>query len=245
MQLFAAAEPGELELIKDAGVLTAHLAYKIGGDGRLYRARGAEEISGGIMSVWTEPGGVWGESTVSEIITECAARKFTGVLVSTDSRELVRRLSDALSAEKLSLFTDESLAADAKGAGVLVSTVVYEGTLRERLSKAAEKYGAERIMLDIEPIYRDFTLPCPTRDGAKLSFEEFSELSDAKSGESFFSSELCCNYFVYFENGNTHLVLYDTAGTVKKKLRLAQTLKLGRAIFAVRETKSFLSRLFD
>ncbi len=246
MQFIVATQPEELEDAQSLKTQLAHMAYRVGGDGQLYRAEEASKISGGIMVIGSDLSEQFvSDFLVSEIITECKARKFTGVLVNFENRELFRQLSEELKAAELSFYVHEQCSWDYENAAVLISSAISGGTLKRRLSEAAEAFGPERIVLDIEPVFRDFLLPAPDGEGKSLSFEEFSELYDRYSSASFYSPELCCNYYTYFENGNTHFVLFDTAGTVKKKLQAAEALKINKAIFVFSEAKSILSRLLE
>ncbi len=246
MQLIVAAQPEDLEDAQSLITPLAHIAYRVGSDGRLYRAEDASKISGGTMVIGSDLSEhYFSDSLISDIIAECKTRKFSGILVNFENNELLQQLSKELKAANISLIVHEEWGYEYETATVLVSSAISGGTLKQRLSEAAETFGAERILLDIEPIFKDFLLPAPDGEGKSLSFDEFSELTDRYSSATFYSPELCCNYYTYFESGNTHIVLYDTAGTVKKKLQLAESIKIERAIFIYRETKSILKRILE
>ncbi len=246
MRLVIAAEPGDLEEVLSLKTQLAHIAYRVGEDGCLYRAEGASKISGGIMVIGSDLSEQRiGDRLVYEIITECKTRKFTGVLVNFENRELLEPLAKELNSLNLTLYVHEEMGYEYENATVLVSSAISGGTLKRRLSEAAEHFGPERILLDVEPVFRNFLLPAPDGEGKILSFDEFSELSDKYSSAAFYSPELCCNYFTYSEKGNTHFVLYDTAGTLKKKLQLAESLKINKAILVYSESKNLLMRLLE
>jgi hypothetical protein len=75
-----------------------------------------------------------------------------------------------------------------------------------------------------------FPLPCPGGEGTPLSREELRTLL-ANSPSVFFSPELCCRYFTFPRQGRTCFVLFDDAGTLKKKLDIAETLGISTAFF--------------
>ena len=62
----------------------------------------------------------------------------------------------------------------------------------------------------------DFTLPARTGEGVPLSFVGLPGPDGAESPSVFFSQELCACYFTYARDGETHFVLFDDAGTIRK-----------------------------
>lgn len=98
-------------------------------------------------------------------------------------------------------------------AGVLISSAISGGTLRQRFQEAADTYP-RRCWLLVEPLAMDFSLPCPTGCGEPASIP---------SGcRQFYSQSLCCYYAHFFKNEQGHMVLWDTQATLETKLALAK-----------------------
>ncbi len=244
MQYIIAVEPEEMKSVSGTKLPIAYSAYKIGGDGRLYRAAAAVNPGRGymILSAETEEP-PFDMETVSEIMAECGKFNFSGVFANFRSEPLLDILSSALSGKKLRLMVHEELGVRYRQAWVVVSTSMSGGTLRRRLYEASEAFGAERIVLDVERVCKDFVLPAPDGEGRDISRDEFSGLTERLSPEQFFSPELCCQYFFYTENGETHFILFDNLGSIKSKLSVAESLGISKAMFLYGEMKGFLKSL--
>lgn len=243
MQYFIAAEPKDIKNASSFRKPLAHLAYRIGADGRLYRAEEAAPIDGGYMILSAEGEIPSDEHTVSEIINECRARHFSGVFVNFAASPMLTALAGALSEQNLRLIVPEALGNDFKSAWVMLSTALSGGTLKRRLGEAVNAYGPGRIVLDIERVISNFTPPAPDGEGRPLSREEFETLKAGLSPTPFFSYDLCCNYFIYIDEGQPHIVLYDNLGSIKNKLFLAGSLRIDKAIFLYSEVYDIMSNL--
>lgn len=244
MQYYIAMTPENIEGASQLKWPTAYSAYKIGSDGRLYRALNAPSAERGFMILNSDEDDPPADDyTVSEIITECRNRTFSGVVINFVSFELLDLLSPALSSNKLRLIVHEEFAEKYGDAWVLVSSALSGGTLKSRLSEACDLIGASRIVLDVERVCRDFTLPSPSGEGRELSREEFSDLNERLSPASYFSPELCCYYFHYSENEQMHFVLYDNLYSIRTKLQLAESLNINKALFLYSEAKNILLNL--
>jgi len=243
MQYFIAAEPKDIKNASSFRQPLAHMAYKIGADARLYRAQDAASIDGGYMILNADGTVISDDHTVSEIINECKTKHFNGVFVNFGASPLLTALAAALSEQNLRLIVPEPLGEDYKNAWVTVSTALSGGTLKRRLGDAVNTYGAGRIVLDVERIVRDFTLPAPDGEGRFVSREEFETLKARLSPTPFFSYDLCCNYFIFFEDGQTHMVLYDNLGSIKNKLFIAGSLRIDKFMFLYSETYDVMVNL--
>lgn len=60
----------------------------------------------------------------------------------------------------------------------------------------------------------------------------------------FFSQELCARYFTYTHEGQTHFVLFDDAGTIRKKLQTGTALGYAAAFLMFPEVRDLLDDLF-
>ena len=74
-----------------------------------------------------------------------------------------------------------------------------------------------------------------------------SVISEAKAFSRravFFSEALCARYFTYRIGSETHFVLFDDAGTLRRKAELAATLGIENAFFMLPEVSDLLDELF-
>ena len=62
----------------------------------------------------------------------------------------------------------------------------------------------------------------------------------------FFSSELCAHYFTYMskENG-AHFVLFDDAGSIRKKLHVANSLGIRQAVLSYPQVEDLLEDILN
>ena len=115
------------------------------------------------------------------------------------------------------------------------------GSLRQRLGEAVERYGAGRVALAVERTAADFFLPSPDGQGRPLTREELKARLEERSPSVFFSDELCARYFTYMNRqSGAHFVLFDDAGSIRKKLRLAEALGIDRALLCYPEVSDLM-----
>lgn len=243
MQYIISTEPKDIKNAFSLKKPLAHMAYKIGADARLYRAEETAATEGGYMILSADGEIRSDEHTVTEIINECKARRFSGVFANFEASPLLTSLAKIFSEQNLRLIVPEPLGNDFKNTWVLVSSALSGGTLRRRLSEAVNTYGAGRIVLDVERVFREFTPPVPDGQGRALSREEFETLKARVSPTPFFSYDLCCNYFIFLENEQPHIVLYDNVGSIKNKLLIAGSLRIDKAMFLYSEVNDIMSNL--
>lgn len=103
-------------------------------------------------------------------------------------------------------------------AGILISSALSGGTLRERFKEAALEMPG-RCWLKLEPVRMRFSLPCPTGCGTALSQEVLDKKLAGK--RTFFSEDLCCRYAYDLEHGAA-MILYDTRTTLAEKAGMAK-----------------------
>ena len=95
------------------------------------------------------------------------------------------------------------------------------GTIRDRLTHAAQQYGA-RLWLHLTPIAQLYALPCPDGRGRTASRAE-QERALAEH-PSCFCPEFLCQCCHWAKGGQIFVLLYDTGETIGMKLALADTL---------------------
>ena len=135
------------------------------------------------------------------------------------------------------------LALNAAGARLIIGTALSGGSLRAMLEEAAARCGAQRLALDLERVRMDFPLPCQTGCGTPLTRSELAALRERHPISTYYSRELMANYFTYTENRSTHFVLFDDAGTLRKKAALAQSLGIQEAFLMYPEVPDIIAEL--
>ena len=226
----------------------AHMAYQIGPDFRLFRTSIPLGLRGGYMMLGEGEGTLPSgnpEILTADIMRECLHRGFSGVILAfSRTSPTLHALTAALAGRlKLSggeLYLPEAYADDSDWAKVLISTAISGGSLAGRLSEMVQHYGAGRICLDIERIRHDFCLPTESGTGVKLSAKSLASLMELHQAEPYFSQDLCAYYFTYQDEQGSHFVLYDDAGSVRKKIFLGKKLGISSALLFYPETFDIL-----
>ena len=253
MQTFLTAGPAEFQEASRFGVPLAHAAYHIGPGSTLLRQSLPLRARGGLLLAGdrdaptvTDP-----EAVCAAAIRECSRRDYGGVVLDfegpprPDLLALARRLGERLAERGLALYLPEPYGEAAPEAFILIGTALSGGQYRERLEEAAKRWGGyQRLALDAERLRMDFPLPCPTGVGTPLWSAEFQVLVEQESPAVFFSPELCARYFTCVREGKHHFVLFDDAGTLREKLRIAAELGIGTAFFSWPEVEDMAEELF-
>lgn len=252
-RLVLAALPGQLTAAGGWGLPLAHLAYRMGGGPHLFRANAPVAPRGGLMVIDDSrfTGGGEVEGFCNEVLRECAARRFQGVVCRFHTRpsplleDIAGKLGEQCRGRGLSYYVTEPYGLAAPGAGVLLSTAISGGSLRGRLEEAVGRFGGERVCLWVERAAEDFLLPSPTGSGAPLTAEELEKRREEFGSSIFFSDELCAHYFTYMAGEKGHFVLFDDGGSVKKKLQIAQGLGIETAFLPFGEMEDILGELVE
>jgi len=98
-------------------------------------------------------------------------------------------------------------------AGILISSSISGGTLRDRFLEAAAACP-RRCWLLLEPLAMEFPLPCMSGIGKEITITNYRQ--------QFYSEDLQCMYTHFIRDGQGFMVLWDTAETLLKKLELAR-----------------------
>lgn len=248
--LILAVRPGRIHDAGARGLPLAHLAYRVGQGPHLFRANGPVTPHGGLM-VMDAPhfeGGGDAQALCHEIFRECAARKFTGVVCrfggSPQSvlEEACAILSENCRERGLACYVSEGYGLAAPAAQVLIPTAMSGGSLRGRLEEAVTRFG-NRLTLWVERSAEDFVLPSPGASGAPLTVEELERRRSEQGGQVFFDRELCAHYFTYMAGEKAHFVLFDDAGSIREKLRLAGELGVENAFLPFDAVEDILGEL--
>ena len=98
-------------------------------------------------------------------------------------------------------------------AGILISSSISGGTLRDRFREAAAAHP-RRCWLLLEPMAMEFPLPCPSGLGKEITITNYRQ--------QFYSEDLGCMYSHFIRHGRGFMVLWDTEHTLLKKMELAK-----------------------
>ena len=234
--IILAVKPGEASAAGSWGRPLAHLAYRMGEGPHLFRANSPIAPRGGWMVVEDSgfQGGGEAEPFCDQVLRECAARRFGGVMCRFLAKprpvlnQITHRLGELCARRGLGFCVTESYAGTT--GWVLVPTAISGGTLRTRLEEAREQYGADRVCLWMERVAEDFLLPSPSGAGAPLTPAELERRREEQGAGVFFSSELCARYFTYMAGETGHFVLFDDASSMSRKLALARQVGITTAV---------------
>ncbi len=233
----------------------AHMAYRVGPGLRLLRGNVRTSTRGGFITLsdaqYLEQGGS-ASLLAREVMGECLEYGFRGVVADfagTPTQSLTAFIKEAaasLSANRLTLYVGTAYAQFSAETTVLVSSNVTGGSLRARLEESVAAYGLGRVALDTGRLCHDFILPSPEPEGKKLELKALSTLIDRLRPMTFYSNELCANYFTYRDDaGGMHFVLYDNAHTLAKKLYTANLLGIREAFLLYPEIEDLLDDILS
>ena len=252
MQLFLAVTPDKLREAARYTDRLAHVAYRVGQDGRLTRQNLLARTRGGLMVL-----GDWECGAIRDVPAlcrdvwrECGNRGFGGVAAdfekppSPDRTAFLAALSTVLARNNRRLYVPESYGRQVPQAAVMVCTALSGGNLRQRLEECARAYGRQRLALDLQRLRMRFPLPCPSGEGTPLEGDELAELLEQRQPSVFYSSDLCARYFTITEGQESWFVLFDDAETLRRKIRLGQDVGAGAGFLMYPETEDLLPELF-
>ena len=254
MTLYLTAAPNRLAQARAATAQLAHVAYRIGPGSQLLAAPLPAALRGGLMVVSDRqaPAVEQPEPLARQLVRVCLRRGFSGIVLdleelpegrwAEDRAALIRQLAPLLTAYGRRLYVPEIYAAASPEAVVLLCTALSGGSLQGRLEEACAAYGAQRLALDLERLMMDFPLPCPSGEGIRLSREELAIRMQGRSV--FYAEDLCARYFTYRRGGQTHFVLFDDAGTLKRKMEMGQVLGIREGFVMLPEVEDLTQFLF-
>ena len=83
---------------------------------------------------------------------------------------------------------------------------------------------------------------CGKRDLPRLSREELAIRMQGRSV--FYAEDLGARYFTYRRGGQTHFVLFDDAGTLRRKIEMGQALGIREGFVMLPEVEDLTGSLF-
>ncbi len=252
MQIYLAVTPGKLREALSYTGQVAHVAYRVGPEGRLTRQNLLARTQGGLMVLGDHGCGPIQDiqALCRDVWRECANRNFGGVVVdfelppSLDRTAFLEALGRVLGRNNKQFFVPEAYGRKVPQAGVLICTAISGGSLRQRLEEAIGTFGPKRVALDLQRLRMSFPLPCPSGEGDALSGEELEEMLRKKQPALFYSGDLCAKYFTSNDHGQSRFVLFDDADTLRRKIQLGRDFGLGAGFLMYPETVDLLPSLF-
>ena len=251
IKLLLTVPPAQLRQVQSLGLPLGHMAYRIGKEGSLLRCDIPINLRGGVMVLSdTEYSGGDCVFLLQQILRECSARGFDGILCDFDLppapplEQLISRLGEQCARRGWKLFVPLSYAGTSSRTQLLVPSSLSGGSLEVRLQELGQQFGLSRLVLAIDRMAEDFFLPAPSGSGTPLSREELRRRIEQRQPSVFFSRELCAHYFTYMsrETG-AHFVLYDDSASIRHKFALAHRLGIGEAVLAYPQVDDLLNDL--
>ena len=252
MQIYLAATPDKLREAAQFTDRLAHVAYRVGPDGRLTRQNLLARTHGGLMVLGDRGCGPVRDAAAlcRDVWRECGNRGFGGVVAdfeqspAPDRAAFLEALGRVLSRNNRRLFVPESYGAAVPQAHVLICTALSGGALRQRLEEAAGVYGLRRLALDLQRLRMSFPLPCPSGEGTPLEPAELTALMERRDPAVFYSTDLCAKYFTCTEGGESRFILFDDAGSLRRKIQLGQDMGITAGFLMYPEVSDLLPELF-
>ena len=251
-RLILTAPPSAVQAASSYGLPIGHMAYRIGPGGHLLRANIPINLRGGLMLI--DGSGFNGRADPNafcqQVIRECTARNFDGVILDFEGkpepllRQIVNKLGSLLLRRGWPLYVTEDYAESSDHTRIIIPSALSGGSLSKRISEAVERFGANRVALGIQRTAEDFTLPAPNGCGTPLSREELDQRIRSRGASIFFSDELCAHYFTYMSRqSGAHFVLFDNAGSIRKKIQIARNQGLCACILAWPEVDNIIKAI--
>ena len=251
MELLLALPAGHTAPPTRYGLLSAHMAYRIGNGPVLLGIHLPDDLQGGLM--YLDCVGFDGEGDplpcCSQILGECQRRNYRGIVCDFERitgclPKLLSTLDSHCVKEGWHLYVTEPCAAHAPSARVLISSALTNGTLERRLKSAKEHYGSARPVLALEWLREDLPLPSDKR-GEPISQLALENLIHRLEPAIFFDRGLCAHYFTYRSpKGQAHFVLFDTPRSIRSKIALAQRMELPAVLAAEPEVEGRWEEIF-
>lgn len=252
MQLYLTAGPEDLPQAARYTRRLAHAAYRVGPEGRLLRRDLPHQVRGGLMVLEDRDCGPIRDrdALCREVWRQCVSRGFLGAAadfeqpVSEDRLAFLQTLSAVFSRSGRPLYVPEAYGPQVPLARVLLCTALSGGFFQQRLEEAVRRFGSGRLALDLQRLRMDFPLPCPSGEGVPLSGEALNALLEERRPPVFYSADLCARYFTCLREGGSHLVLFDDAGTLSRKIQAGRRLGIPAGFLLYQETEDLLPQLF-
>ena len=252
VHFFITVTPQQLREVRGLPITPAHLAYRMGKGPHLFRTGGDPAPTGGLMVLDCRDFDGLGRPGpfCQEVVRECAARNFSGVVCDFEAgrlpplEETVAQLGNECARRGWNLLVPEHYVSCSSHAQVMISSALSGGSLELRLEEAQQRFGRERVVLALQRTAEDFFLPSPTGSGLPLTREQLRQLMEERSPSVFFSRELCARYFTYMSrDSGAHFVLFDDPQTLAQKVEVARRVGVSTVLGAWSDLRDAVSAL--
>lgn len=254
-QFVLTAPPSALREATSFGIPVAHIAYRIGPGMQLLRANMPISLRSGLMLIDSSGFNGQGGNIIDlcrQIIRECSVRNFDGIILDFEGNthalleQVIGKLASITAPRGWPLYVPEEYAHCSDKTRIIIPSALSGGSLQQRLSDACGQFGAHRVALGVQRIAEDFTLPSSNGRGKPLTREELRRYIHTKNPSVYFSDELCAQYFTYSSHRDgAHFVLFDNAGSIRKKIQIARSLGLIACIFAWPEVEDIIKNIIS
>ena len=249
MTLYLAAPPEKAKAACATGFPLALMAYRPGHGFHLYRTP-IPDVRPALIYVDCSDFSGFGPHRLlgGEIMGECIARGADGIILDILSFEepvksFCSCLAHACDLNGLKLYLPYLSGNHIEGTVSIVSSDVDSGSLEAALRSVILELGHENVALQADRAFRVYPLPCRTGVRRDVTGITPQGLLLEKNAKSFFSKELCVNYFLYFESNRIHMALYDDKTSITEKLRLAAALGITEAFLCYPQAEDIAKRL--
>lgn len=248
-QLIIIAPPSAVREATSYALPVAHMAYRVGQNLQLLRANIPINLRAGLMVIGSSDFDGHGDvvNFCRQVIRECSIRNFDGIILDFEGAaqpllgQIINKLGAITAQRNWPLFVPEEYAAFSDHSKIMISSALSGGSLQQRISDAVTQFGAHRVALCVQRVAEDFTLPAPSGCGTPITQDELKHLIQTRGANVYFSSELCAHYFTYVSRQNgAHFVLFDNAGSIRKKIQTAKHFGIHACILAWPEVKDII-----
>ena len=248
LQIYLAVTPQDCLKASVCGQSLAHVAYRIGRGSSLLRS--GEGRRRGLLSLSDRnaPPVQRPEALTAALLREIRRRSSPGILldfegeaVRDDLAKLAACLVRALPTNRQPVYVPEPYAAAVPGTVPLLCTAISGGVFSRDLREQLSRWHG-RAALDVQRLRMDFTLPAADGIGTPMDSRCFQTY--AQRATVFFSTDLCAKYFTYCQNSTLHLVLFDDADSLVRKLRIGASLGFSAAFLMWPEIQDTAVPLF-
>lgn len=220
MELYLATDSGRLQQAMACTAQLAHMSYRIGPDGTLLASPLPDTLRGGLLML-SDEGGTYPdapEGLCRQLVQECLRRRYAGVVLDAMPPEgFCRTLDELLARQERQLYLPE-----------------------DRLAAAAEKWGPERLALDLQRMMLDYPLSAGG-EAAALTPPRLHALAEGRA--TYFSRPLCARYFTYRTDSGSRFVLFDDVQTLRMKMDMAEKLGIRQGFFMLPEVEDLAQSL--
>ncbi len=249
--IYLCAAPQELPSARRAFSHIAHAACHISSNGRLRTSLSSPCAKEDLLLLTSEEHCTFPDPTalcrtLRELCSQFGLQNIAADFPSPVTAEKLRflsLLSKEFTVSGNRLWIPEEFASASPASGIVVCTAMSGGIFTKRLEEAVNRFGRDRIALDIQRLMMVFPIPSPTGTGTSLSQPEFKKLFLSQRPAVFFSRELCTKYFTYRHNGQLHLILFDDISTLLEKIRIGRQMGVSHFFLSYPEITDILGAL--